>query len=749
MKIINKFFVLLLIFISSFLFVKSIYGYLTKVTNPQINEFSIQSAGSYIVRHETMNLDGSTYSLYQQTTYNGIPIGSIITPAVLDIPGFNSPQTQTITISSPNTIIVTYQYTRKQYTLTINDSNYVTTSTPSGTYYYGTEIHLVADAMDNNSYPFIKWTDDTYNRDYTFTLTGNTTIGPVYNLPYIVTFEPNNGDSQTTRPVVKTDPIGPLPTVKNDDCVGDQGDYATRQCTYFYSFEGWYKESTFDTEVDENFVPTEDITLYAKWRKVYTAYSGQYNFDGTNYLDTGVKLFDEENINKNFEISFDIVATDSTQLAQATLVNAMLEKSPYPGFVFRFQTDSTKYEFNSPKIANKNNISVSSTSRVVIKRVNDVYFIQINNGNEQRLGTYSGTTFDETTVIGASIDGNGNPWRFFKGTLENISIIVSDAEEYTIRYDANGGTGTMEEQTVRKDIAVTLRENTFVKDGKMFNGWNTQSDGNGTWYDDLEQVTNLTTPGEVVTLYAMWSDGFHYNVRFNANGGTGSMNNQEHIYATSKNLSTNLFTRNGYIFCGWNTSADGSGTFYKDGQSVRNLTDVENDIVDLFAIWEIEEYEYSGNYVFDGTNYIDTGIHLFSEETVDKDFDISFEIVQRISNSNQETIMSAMDERASPWPGIVYRVQSSTQDNICANVSTSIKTDSKFNNSVSKVLLKRRNGILYVSFDDGADQQLLNMTSFTQTFDVPVTFGCSINGSGNPQRYFKGTLKDINVKLYE
>ena len=35
------------------------------------------------------------------------------------------------------------------------------------------------------------------------------------------------------------------------------------------------------------------------------------------------------------------------------------------------------------------------------------------------------------------------------------------------------------------------------------------------------------------------------------------------------------------------------------------------------------------------------------------------------------------------------------------------------------------------------------------TFDSPVTFGCSLNGSGNPQRYFKGILKDIHVIVYE
>jgi len=59
MKIIKKEIILLLFLFTSLLFVKNIYGYLTKVTEPQINEFSILQNGSYTVRHEIMNLDGS------------------------------------------------------------------------------------------------------------------------------------------------------------------------------------------------------------------------------------------------------------------------------------------------------------------------------------------------------------------------------------------------------------------------------------------------------------------------------------------------------------------------------------------------------------------------------------------------------------------------------------------------------------------------------------------------------------------
>lgn len=127
-----------------------------------------------------------------------------------------------------------------------------------------------------------------------------------------------------------------------------------------------------------------------------------------------------------------------------------------------------------------------------------------------------------------------------------------------------------------------------------------------------------------------------------------------------------------------------------------------------------------------------------------------FEIVNRANGTFQATMMSAMDETATPWPGVVYRVQSNTEDNLAANASASVKIDKKINkNNINKVSLKRRNGILYVSFNDGTEEELLDMSTLTAAFDSPLSFGCSLDGNGNPQRYFTGTLKNMHVKLYD
>ena len=492
--------------------------------------------------------------------------------------------------------------------------------------------------------------------------------------------------------------------------------------------------------------PIDDVIISSV---VYSKHYDRLEFDGTNYENTNIYLFNEENINKNFEISFELESVDANQISQATIINSMDENNnSYPGFVFRIQTNKTDMEFNSPKIKNRTGVKIANTNKVVIKRVNDIYYIQINDGKIETLGTYTGGTFDVPVVLGSSPDTN--PPRYFKGTLTNINIEVTDPEYYTVKFNANGGTGTMPDQLIRKDETVALSENLFENEDYIFDGWNTMPDGTGTYYEDKTQITNLVSPDETITLYATWLQGMIYNVNYNANGGTGTMTMQEFEYGQTQNLKNNEFSKPNSIFMRWNTKPDGSGTNYQEGQSVKNLTKTPNDTVELYAIWMASSYTLSGDYVFTGSNYIDTGVYLFNEKTIDNDFEVSFEIVSRGTTTKQATLVSCMDESGSPWPGFVYRINTGTEDQFSANTNNSIKMEQNYQNQdITKVSIKRTNHILYLSFNDGTYEQVLDMTQLLKTFDVPLTFGSSLNAKGNPQRYFKGTLRNMSVTIIE
>ncbi len=487
--------------------------------------------------------------------------------------------------------------------------------------------------------------------------------------------------------------------------------------------------------------PTNNVVITGL---IYSKYYERLVFDGSNYEDTRIYLFNEENINKNFEISFDLTNVEASQISQATIVNSMEEISPYPGFVFRVQTNGTQIEFNSPKIKNRTGINISTIEKVVIKRINDIYYLQINDGTVENLGTYSGGTFDVPVTLGSSPDTN--PPRHFKGTLENVNIKVYDPERYIIKFHSNGGTGTMADQSVRVDDSVALNANTFEKEGSMFDGWNTKADGSGTTYHDRDTIINLANADETVNLYAIWSTPFKYNVEFYPNGGTGTMLAQEFEYGTYQNLSSNLFTKTDRTFVRWNTKADGSGINYKDRESVKNLTKTANDTISLYAIWA-EEYYYKSSETFDGTNCInDTNISLYSADNVSKDYEISFEIVSNGSNSNQATLMNAMYE-VNPWPGVLIRTTGS-QFEFDMNGGSKSYNKKYTAATTKKVMYKRKNGKIYIGVNDGELIEATDHSSIT-TFNTPVTFGCSLTSSNQPQRYYKGTLKDMEIILFE
>ena len=78
------------------------------------------------------------------------------------------------------------------------------------------------------------------------------------------------------------------------------------------------------------------------------------------------------------------------------------------------------------------------------------------------------------------------------------------ANSYTISYNANGGSGTMDAAPATYDSEVIVAENGFTWTGYVFKGWATETDG-AVVYAPGQPVTNLTAQsGGVVTLYAVW-----------------------------------------------------------------------------------------------------------------------------------------------------------------------------------------------------------------------------------------------------
>ena len=161
---------------------------------------------------------------------------------------------------------------------------------------------------------------------------------------------------------------------------------------------------------------------------------------------------------------------------------------------------------------------------------------------------------------------------------------------YSVKFNKNGGTGTMADESFTYGMAKALTANAFTRTGYTFKGWATSSGATTAAYTNGQSVSNLTaTANGTVTLFAVWQVNT-YSVKFNANGGSGTTAQLACTYGQNATLTANGFTRAGYAFVGWMTSANGTTVAYTDGQSVLNLTNQMNATVNLYAKWTDKWY---------------------------------------------------------------------------------------------------------------------------------------------------------------
>lgn len=178
-------------------------------------------------------------------------------------------------------------------------------------------------------------------------------------------------------------------------------------------------------------------------------------------------------------------------------------------------------------------------------------------------------------------EGTGTNW--IPGTTPMIGSNVTlyaqwQANSYTMHFDPNGGTGTMDNEVYLYNETKPLFKDTYTKPGYTFKGWSTAPNG-PVEYADEASYTYLATSNS--TLYAQWEVNT-YNVHFNPNGGTGTMNNDSYKYNQSKPLTSNAYTREGYVFKGWSTSPTGPVVYLDKGEYT--FSGLEDSM--LYAQWE-------------------------------------------------------------------------------------------------------------------------------------------------------------------
>lgn len=130
------------------------------------------------------------------------------------------------------------------------------------------------------------------------------------------------------------------------------------------------------------------------------------------------------------------------------------------------------------------------------------------------------------------------------GTFQNVvmtdhkrfSVTVEDYNlTNTVHYNANGGSGIMEDSIATRNQPFITRPNAFTRSYHNFNGYNEQPDGSS-------RVWGLSSPGVYesgqsivwsftydITLHAQWTP-YQHTISYDANGGSGAPANQIKTY---------------------------------------------------------------------------------------------------------------------------------------------------------------------------------------------------------------------------
>jgi len=186
---------------------------------------------------------------------------------------------------------------------------------------------------------------------------------------------------------------------------------------------------------------------------------------------------------------------------------------------------------------------------------------------------------------------------------------VWDHGSYTVVFKANGGSGNMANQTLPRNEYSKLSINMFIREHYTFAGWSKTADGVGPSYEDEESVYNLAEKRGTIILYAQWvyndvydedqsiaSDS--YTVRYLENNGTMLYEKKMSVGVDGIIHCLAYQTPESYVFVGWNTKADGTGTLYENGTYITGIKTGQTIV--LYA-----QYKKIENEMIDGVYYVD------------------------------------------------------------------------------------------------------------------------------------------------
>ena len=317
-----------------------------------------------------------------------------------------------------------------------------------------------------------------------------------------------------------------------------------------YTFAGWATTSNGSVvyEDGEQITPNRNLNLYAKWEK--TVHVTFYANGGSGTMSYQVLVEGEP---QNLKLN-EFTKTNEYFIGWATTSNGQVVYTNGQSITINDDIDLYAVWDNTCTVSfNSNGGTGTMTSQTF--QGGETKAIKTNTFTRNGYVFRGWATSSDATTADYQDEETISP-------IANITLYALWKKTYTVTFNANNGTGTMQTQTFVEGEPQALNTHTFTRNNYVFRGWATTANATSATYTENQEITiNANT-----TLYVYWKR--TYTVTFNANNGTGTMQAQTFVAGEPQTLTLNSFTRNRYRFNGWGTSRNGNTVTYTDGQEI-------------------------------------------------------------------------------------------------------------------------------------------------------------------------------------
>ena len=292
---------------------------------------------------------------------------------------------------------------------------------------------------------------------------------------------------------------------------------------YYYNIQG---NLITNTGVNQAQVST-GAEHNAKWDR--TVKPGSSN---TYIFKSGAYAYRSYLTGKGAAYSVNYVLVNGTNVDKTALRNLVLKATYFNQSDYTtasWSTFQTALQKAAEALGNPKNSDIASVTTTLENAMNALQTTVTLNANGGTINGSAKTTFDVTVGTETTVAYNVSTYTPVRDNYVFVGWATSDDAEtgskstvtaglmptlyavwaensYTVEFDANGGTGSVKNKTVKCDENFNLPSGEFTRDGYLLEGWATSESATNAMYQPGQSVSKLATYGTTITLYAVWAE---------------------------------------------------------------------------------------------------------------------------------------------------------------------------------------------------------------------------------------------------